>query len=134
MQNSKNLKFFIVFLLAGFILTTGCKKESNDPVTPEFKITSAFGKFPDGSLGMQFFATSTNIGVTMTNVSVSDPVSFVRTFDLKGEQYVKNLKVRLQEDQVGYVHKIGTWKFKLVGKVTENGSPFEIDATLDVVN
>jgi len=51
---------------------------------------------------MQFFAACSNTEVTMTNVSISDPVSFIRTFELNGEHYVKNLKIRMQEYDLDY--------------------------------
>jgi hypothetical protein len=134
MKNSKRFFGFGIILLTGFMFVSGCKKESNDPVTPEFKITSELCKFYDGGYGLQFYAMCTNTDVNLTNVSISDPVSFLRTYDLRGVSYIKNLRVGLQENNVAYPEVSGTWKFKLVGTYTADKISFTVDKTLVIRN
>lgn len=132
MQNSESLKSVIVFLLAGFILTAGCKKETNEPVTPEFKITSELCKLYGGGYGLQFYAMCTNTDVNLTSVSINDPITLVRVYDLQGVSYIKNLRIRLQENDMAYQEKSGTWKFKLVGTHTAAKIGFVVDETLAI--
>lgn len=129
MKNSKRFFRFGIILLTGFIFISGCKKESNDPVTPEFMITSELCKLYGGGYGLQFYAMCTNTDVNLTNVSISNPVSFLRTYDLQGLSYVKNLRIRLQENEMAYEEKSGTWKFKLVGTHTAAKIAFTVDET-----
>lgn len=134
MSSSKKINYLGITLLAGILVMAGCKKESNDPITPAFTITSAYGIFPNGKLGLQFYATCTNTEVTMAYVSISDPVNYIRTYSFNNASYIKNLRFNLQENNVGYEHKAGTWKFKLVGTLTADNTAFSIEETYEMLN
>jgi hypothetical protein len=132
----KNLNRFartVLMLLVVFMIIGGCKKNSDDEVvTPTFTITSSTVMLQGGGDGLQFFAKCTNTDVKMTNVTITDPTPFVSTYDLKGESFVKNASIPLQDNDVAYYKEAGTWNFNVVGKRSSDNAAFAVDVTLAV--
>ena len=130
MKNPNRLPLIGICLLATFMIVSGCKKKSDDPVTPSFTVTSSTVILTTGGEGLQFFAKCTNIDVTMEKVSITTPSSAVIIHDFKGTSFTKNELFPMQDTFAAYGKEAGTWKFNLTG--TAGGSAFAIDATLSV--
>ncbi|MFZ4520374.1 MAG: hypothetical protein ACOYNC_01640 [Bacteroidales bacterium] len=130
MKYLKQLIPVCTLLLFTFIIFSGCKKEADDPV-PTFTMSSDTVPLTGGGYGIKFFAKCTNNGVTMTNVTITNPGSGYYTYNFNGAPYVKNALFPLQAIDIAYTKQLGTWKFNMVGK-SSGGAAFAVDATLAV--
>ncbi len=117
-------------VLVAFILISSCKKKTEDPV-PTFTVTSANVSLTGGGTGLQFFAKCTNNGVSMTNVTITNPSSGVYTHKYNGASYIQNASIPMQGTDTAYLKQTGTWKFNLVGS-SSGGTAFAIDATVAI--
>jgi hypothetical protein len=113
------------------IIIGSCKKKADDPV-PTFTITADSVNLQGGGKGLQFFAKCTNNGVTMSNVTITNPASGIIVHVFKGASYAENAIFPMQATNEAYEKKTGTWKFNLTGS-SSGGTAFAVDATLAVI-
>jgi len=119
-----------ILLVVVTVIISGCKKKTEDPV-PAFTISADTVPLTGGGTGVQFFAKCTNNGVTMTNVTITNPASGFFVHNFNGASYVKNAIFPLQGTNEAYPKLVGSWQLNLVGK-SAGGTDFAIDATYTV--
>jgi hypothetical protein len=130
MKNSNRFAPAVIILIAILIIVGSCKKETEDPV-PTFTVTYDTVPLQGGGTGVQFFAKCTNNGVTMTNVTITNPESIIYVHNYNGASYTKDALFPMQGTGEAYLKQTGTWKFNLVGS-SAGGKSFAIDATAAV--
>jgi hypothetical protein len=126
-----NQNFYSVILLMLILsFVTGCKKDSNDPVTPVFTVTATTVDLTSGGQGLQFSAVCTNTDVVMQTIRISNPTSAFTNYDCKSTSYLKNAGIPMEGTNEAYPKMTGTWSFRFTG--TAGGKAFTVDNTLQV--
>lgn len=123
---------FSFLAIAIFALIAGCKKDKEDPV-PVFTMSADTVRLVGGAPGLQFFATCTNNGVTMSDVTLTTPQDSLYLYNYNNASYGQNVRIPLQGTNQAYPKRVGTWKFRLVG-TSSGGTSFVTDATYAVSN
>jgi len=125
--------FGVVLMLSGC-----CKDDNNDnppSQVPVFTVTAKTVMLQGGGDGLQFTAKCTNEDVTMTKVTITDPLSVqISTYELNGTSYAKNSPIPLQDENLAYSKEPGTWNFTFVGSTTSDNKSFSVNATLSVTS
>jgi len=132
MKSSNRFATVSIMLLAVFIIITGCKKKSDDPGVPSFTITYSTVNLQGGGEGLQFFAKCTSQAVNMEKVFITDPESTVITHNYTNGSFAENELFPMQDTDIAYLKKTGTWNFNLVGNRETDGVAFAVDATAEV--
>lgn len=130
MKNSNRFSFIGLLIFTTIVFVSGCKKDSDDPVTPAFTVTASTVNLQGGGEGLQFFVKCTNNDVVMESVTITDPELSIAAYDFKGSSFTKNELFGMQNTNEAYVKQTGNWKFNLVGNA--NGTAFAVDATFVV--
>lgn len=120
----------LILLLSSMSSITGCKKDSNDPVVPDFTVTYTTVNLQGGGEGLQFSAKCTNTDVIMQKVTLTNPTTAFTVYQYTTGSFTKNELFGFQETNEAYVKMTGNWKFNLVG--TAGGTAFAVDETLAV--
>jgi hypothetical protein len=131
----KKLNSFVslsIMMLVGLIIISGCKKKSTDQVDPLFTVNFSTVTLQSGGEGLQFFAKCTNEDVDMEKVTITDPASYIITHNYSPSSFTKNELFPMQDTDLAYEKKTGTWHFNLVGNRTSDGVAFAIDVDLTI--
>lgn len=126
------LSISMLLLLSTSILLSGCKKKEDEPITPSFTVTAVSVPLQGGGEGLQFTAVCTNTDVKLTKVTVKDPLGSFIDFNANGNTAIKGQQFDLQDPNIAYVKKLGTWNFTFVGNLSSDGSSFSVGASLSV--
>jgi hypothetical protein len=132
MKTIGKIALFSFVAISVFMLIEGCKKDKEDPV-PAFTMSADTVRLVGGAQGLQFFATCTNNGVTMSDVTITTPQDSLYLYNLNNASYSQNVRIPMQGNNQAYPKRIGTWKFRLVG-TSSGGNSFTTDATYAVNN
>jgi|GEM_PF-2468471 len=116
--------------LAMLVLIEGCSKDKEDPI-PTFTMSADTTTFVGGGAALQFFATCTNNGVTMSDVTITTPQDSLYLYNFNSASYAQNVRIPLQESNKAYPKRIGTWRFRLVG-TSSGGTSFISETTYAV--
>jgi hypothetical protein len=122
--------FILILLLLSMSSITGCKKDSNDPVVPDFTVTYTTVNLQGGGEGVQFSAKCNNTDVIMQKVTLTNPTTAFTIYQYTAGSFSKNELFGFQESNEAYIKLAGNWKFNLVG--TAGGTAFAVEETLAV--
>jgi hypothetical protein len=131
------MKHVLIVLAVGAIALTGCKKDSNNPITPAMPPPAANVTFTmhleSGTQGMIFVA-SPSVDVTITRVDISFPAQqFTDTVVNPNPEAVisKGSNVQINE----YIGVAGgqRWVLVFTGKIAATGQLYTVTVNWDVV-
>jgi len=119
----------VLFLTTTFILSSGCKKKTDDPApTPSAPIFVATA-IPNGADYIEIVAVCTSDDILLTKVTIKDPLQNSYVYTGNQQLWVKDEYVTFPDV---YLKQYGTWKLTFVGNRSVDGSSFTATASFSV--
>jgi hypothetical protein len=127
-------KFDVMFLfgilfLSTAILSSGCKKETEDPAptpsAPTFVVTSQ----PDGTDYFNIWLKCISDDILLTKVVIKDPFNTSYTYTGNQQLWLKDEIIAFPDS---YPKSSGTWRLTIYGNRSADNSSFVSSASLNV--
>jgi len=119
----------VIFLSTAFILSSGCKKKTDDPTPTPSAPTFVATAIPYDADYIQIMGVCTTDDILLTKVTIKDPLQNNWVYTAGQQLWIKDEYVTFPDV---YLKQYGTWKLTFVGNKSSDGSSFTSTASFQV--